>query len=146
MTFIEWLITSSVSAAILGALVVVAGWRRTHNLTSARDKKNREDAIVIAYLTEAFEALAHAGNREPTAETDRLLETSLAKIQLLGDAADIGLAHKALDEWAQRHPDGRPRMSLDPLLISLRNSLRARVSLPPESRPVRWLRVAGGLR
>ncbi len=138
----QWVVTL-LAAAIAGS-IVAGGWFIPNRQTSERDNRNREQALMATYLTEAFEMLANAANRSLTPEHAKLMENAVTKIQLFGSPEEIRAVNLFLDSWEKPQPDGRPRGNLDPLLLSLRNSLRERLSLPRLDGPVRWIRPLGG--
>jgi hypothetical protein len=137
----------TLASAILAAVVVMIGWFITNKFSIERENSNRRAEMRTAYIVDAYERLALAANRpEITPEFSRMLELAVSKIQLLGDNTEISAVNHFLDTWGTPQPDGRPRGELDPLLFSLRASLRSELSLPKVDGPVRWIRPMGGAR
>jgi hypothetical protein len=131
-------------SALMAALVIAAGWFITNRLAQTLATRNRREETRVAYIVDAYEKLANAANRAMTPEHARMIEQAIAKIQLLGTNEEIAAVGHFLDTWDKPQPDGIPRGDLDPLLSSLRNSLREQLSLSKVSGPIRWIRPMGG--
>ncbi len=141
MTEQSWV---TLGTGFVATAALVIGWFLNSRLTSNRDDTNRRHQMVTGYLIEAYDELTMASNRDLTPEFARMMESAVAKIQLFGTPEEIQAVHAFLDEWQRPQPDGRPRGSLDPLLLLLRNSLRQEISLPAVAGQVRWIRPLGG--
>lgn len=127
----------AVLAAFLGALFAIH-----------EDHIKRQDEARVAYLIDAYDNLALAGNRLLDHKNSERLEIAVEKVQLFGTPEEIGLLHAFLDEWHRTELLGQPKASLDPLLKALRNRLRAELSLPPipsELESIGWIRPEGGV-
>jgi hypothetical protein len=66
------------------------------------------------------------------------MESAIADIQLFGTKNDIELVCSFLNEFAEKG-----HASLDPLLLTLRNSLRSELGYEGVSENVRWFRPEG---
>src|SRR4051794_29560955 len=63
-------------------------WRRYESLSTSE--------------CDAYQRLALYANRPPNPEFSRMLETTVANIQIFGTAEEIGHLHAFLDQWAQK--------------------------------------------
>jgi hypothetical protein len=132
-----------------GILVVGLGWFVSSFLQSSRDARNRQAQMVIEYRVRAFQNLASASNRpisddKTNADNAKKFEDAVTDIELFGTSAEIEAVKDFLNEWNKPQPDGRHRASTDPLLLTLRGSLRKDLNLSSVTEPVRWIRPLGG--
>jgi hypothetical protein len=124
--------------AQLLATVVVAGlgWWAVHRLAARRDLANERRRLRVAHLLEAYRKLESASNRD-TLEHISSFESAIADIQLLGSAHQAGLARKFALDMAKYKT-----APLDPLILDLRQSLRAELELDSVSEPIAYLRFS----
>lgn len=122
----------------VAAVVVVA---LTHVFTSARDRENKRREQRIAYLVGVFRALSKANNHPRLHEVAGEVEQAVADIQLFGTPEQIKLAHQfAIDLGTKKSAE------LNPLLLSLRDSLRREIGADRAEGRVVWLRIGRGTR
>jgi hypothetical protein len=87
-------------------------------------------------MVNAFRALARASGHPRLYEVGTELELAIADVQLLGSEEQIKMAHKIVDVLK----DGGTA-DLDPLLASLRDSLRVELGAAKVGGPIMWLKV-----
>jgi hypothetical protein len=129
---------------LIASVIVVIGWPASIYIQN----ENRKNEIINSYLIEAYQDLALSSNRVLTPEYAKMMETAVAKIQLYGNAEDVAAVHEFLKEWHKQYPDGKARGDLNPILFTLRNSLRKNLELPPlqgEDAKIHWFRPLGGV-
>jgi hypothetical protein len=134
----EWVTIGSTTVA---ALVVVIGWGVTSYFASRLARRNTQEAQKLAYLIEAYDALALSSNRDMAPDVGRMLETAVARIQLFGTPEEVQAVHNLVDDLINPKPDGTQSGSTDKLLFLLRNSLRKELHLPTIGSNILWLRV-----
>ena len=114
--------------------VGVVGWNAAHRLAGARDRDAKRRAMITEHLIEAYRRL------EPLSDVlgsnGRDVEGAIADIQLLGSPEQIKLAQDFATAFA-----GEGTAQLDPLLLSLRSSLRSELGLSPAVGGLKYLRV-----
>ncbi len=121
---------------IVAITVAVIGWIIAHYFTSKRDKKNKQNELVIDQLIEAYKVLTNEiNNRELTYERKLKLEEIVANLQLLGSKKQIELVKQMTESIVSND-----EFDLDKLVNSLRSDLRARLDLEPIHGNVKWLR------
>jgi len=115
--------------AILGWIVV--GW-----VNARRDKSNKRRELVVEHLINAYRILAQeVGRRETTLENIKKFENLMTEIQLFGSKEQIELARKISHETAEKGVS-----VIDPLIDSLRKSLRKELLLEEVNDKTIWLR------
>jgi hypothetical protein len=120
------------------ALLVCSGWFVAYWSTVRRDRLSKQRDLRTQYLIEAYRRLESAGNRTTTSpEIVEALESAVADIQLLGSPEEAKLAREFGLNFA-----AQGRASLDPLLESLRASLRSELKLPGHLGPLTYLRIS----
>lgn len=123
-------------AQLLATFAVAGfGWWAVHYLAARRDLANERRKLRVAYLLEAYRRLESASNREDMLANSSSFESAIADIQLLGSAHQVALARKFALDMAKHKT-----APLDPLILDLRQSLRAELELEPVSEPVAYLR------
>ena len=125
---------------IITVLVALTGWFIVHRLTAWRDRVNHRRQLKTKYLISSYRRLANSANRPPAKDSPyfRDMESAIADIQLFGTKNDIELVCSFLNEFAEKG-----HASLDPLLLTLRNSLRSELGYEGVSENVRWFRPEG---
>ena len=92
--------------------------------------------MKVEHLISAYRILTNEiSHRQLTLERELLLENILTDIQLFGSKKQIILAKDLIDEVGLGN-----EFQLDPLINSLRNSLRKELDLSFVDGNVRWLR------
>jgi hypothetical protein len=128
----DWKIALSLTVP---ALVAIAGWLVGHYFNSKRDAANRRKEQVTKFLLDAYRKMEKSASaRKPELTWDDM-ESAIADIQLLGSPEQVNLAVDFARQMAAKnvaHPQ--------PLLKSLRNSLRAELNLPPLESEITHLR------
>jgi hypothetical protein len=115
------------------ALVVVA---LTHFFTSARDRANKRREQRISYLIGVFRALCRANNHPRLYEVADEVEQAVADIQLFGTPEQVRLVQQfATDLGTKQHAE------MNPLLESLRDSLRHEIGAARAKGHIVWLRI-----
>ncbi len=128
----DWKLFAQLLATIA---VATLGWWAVHYLTARRDLANERRKLRVSYLLEAYRRLESASNREDMGPHRSSFETAIADIQLLGSVHQVALARKiGLD--MSNHKTAQ----LDPLILDLRQSLRAELELEPVSEPISYFR------
>jgi hypothetical protein len=129
---------------IFAVVVGVFSWFVSNKLSSKRDFANKQSEIRLNYLIEAYDAIAMSSQRPPAVEYDKMIEAAIAKIQLFGTTDQIALVHQFVDNYGASGVSGnRPQASVDDLLFSLRNQLRAELRLAPVGSHIKWIRIRG---
>lgn len=120
-------------------VLTVIGWIIGHYFTSKRSANNKRRDLSTEFLIEAYRVLTtEIAHREETLERATKIENLVADIQLFGSPEQIDLAKKMADDVASGE-----KFELDPLINSLRKSLRQELSLASIDGNVRWLRFNG---
>lgn len=116
--------------------IAVTGWVVGHIINSMRDVRLKKRETSTKYLIDAYRVLSHEiNNRDLTEERKVQLENLIADIQLFGSIDQINLAKRLAEEIVEN-----TSFSLDPLINSLRDSLRDQLGLGKVTGNVRWLR------
>lgn len=124
---------------IITVALAVIGWLIGHYFTARRDVANKRRELVIAHLIEAYRIITNEVSHRNESEARNIkLENILSDIQLFGSQEQIALAKQLADEVAAGGV-----FELDPLIVSLRNSLREQLNLSAVKGNVRWLRFEG---
>jgi hypothetical protein len=127
--------------AVIGALIVAAGWIVGHYLNISREIAAEKRKTRVAFLLEAYRKLESVGNRniyEGSKHIDNM-ETALADIQLLGTPKQARLAREFSDAFAENGT-----APFDPLLYDLRKTLREELDLEPVEEKLKFLRIIYG--
>ncbi|MEZ4809748.1 MAG: hypothetical protein R2819_05255 [Allomuricauda sp.] len=120
-------------------ILAVLGWLIGHYFTSKRNIVQKRRDISIEYLIMAYRVLTtEISHRKETKERFLKLENILSDIQLFGSEHQILLAQQLADVVASGGT-----FDLDPLINSLRDSLRTELNLSKVKGNVKWLRFNG---
>jgi hypothetical protein len=123
-------------AAVIGAVVIVLGWRVAHRQEMERARANEKRRQRIEYLIQAYRRLEAASNRSDPKNDLSGLESAIADVQLFGSARQVELAQQFATHFA-----GEGAASLDTLLQELRRDLRSELDLEPVPAPLKFLRI-----
>ncbi|MGA2276407.1 MAG: hypothetical protein ABSG00_02295 [Terracidiphilus sp.] len=123
------ILSSSFVAGIAGAYI-------GHLLTTRRERKSRLQQQRIQYLVEAYRAFAKANHHPRLYEVADDLERAIADIQFLGSPELIALAQQFCQEMAAEET-----ASLDDILTTIRQNLRAELGEQLVSGKMMWLRI-----
>lgn len=116
--------------------MTVTGWVVGHHFTSKNAANNKRRDLSTKFLIEAYRTLTtEVAHREQSTERTAKIENLVSDIQLFGSVEQVELAKALADEVAAGSD-----FELDPLINSLRQSLRKELGLKPITRNVRWLR------
>ncbi len=118
------------------ALIAVAGWFLAHWLNARREVNTKRREIRLKGLEAAFIRLAMAGQRDWSDEQKLGFEQFIAEIQLYGTPRQIELTIELVKAFIAKEP----RISFDPLLIDLRDSLRRELRMETVKGSVWWYR------
>lgn len=128
----DWKIALSLT---LPALVAIAGWLVGHHFNSKRDVANRRKEQVTKFLLDAYRKMEKSASaRKPELTWDEM-ESAIADIQLLGSPEQVDLAVAFARQMAAENT-AYPQ----PLLRSLRKSLRSELNLQPLDSEITHLR------
>jgi hypothetical protein len=131
---VNWTLFAQLAVTVVVA--VMAAWI-THRFASERDAKNERRKLRIQYLLEAYRTLERTTSAsQEKGERSAAWEKAASDIQLLGDAEQVRLTQ----EWVTEFSD-RQTALLDPLLASLRQSLRKELGLEKVDDAVKYLRM-----
>jgi hypothetical protein len=125
-----------VLAALIGAAVIVVGWRVEHRRETERDRTAKRHDLRVQFLIDAYRRLEYVSNREPSPECAAEMERAIADIQLFGSPPHVAMAQSFATEFASKRT-----ASLDSLLAQLRQSLRHELRLEPVPDRVLFLRM-----
>ena len=127
---------SAMGTLFVGVVVVAL----THRLTEHRDVSAEQRSQRVGYLVTAFRVLANASHADlPSIRKE--VEQAVSDIQLFGSAQQIELVHAFCDSFAEQAEQPTFAVELDPLLASLRDSLRRELHEEPATGPIYWLRI-----
>jgi hypothetical protein len=114
----------------------VLGLVCSHYFTSKRTTNNKRRDLTTDFLIEAFRILTtKIAHRKETEDRAQEIENLVSDIQLFGSNEQVEMAKKLADEVAQGGA-----FDLDPIINSLRDSLRSELGLKAVNGNVRWLR------
>jgi len=121
---------------IVYVIIAIFGWLIVHFFTNRSNKLQTRRDLKVEHLISAYRILTNEiSHRQLTLERELLLENILTDIQLFGSKKQIILAKDLIDEVGLGN-----EFQLDPLINSLRNSLRKELDLSFVDGNVRWLR------
>lgn len=129
----DWKLFSQLAVTVFVA--VIAAWI-AHRLASERDARNERRKMRIQYLLDAYRLLERSTAQDPGVEQWKAYEKAAVDIQLLGNKEQVHLAQDWVKEFSTKN-----RASLDPLLASLRRSLREELGLELVDDGVQYLRI-----
>jgi hypothetical protein len=122
---------------IVTSIIVIIGWIIVHYFTSNRDAKNKKREISLNHLIYSYDILTNEIAQRPVGkERNDKMERLISQIQLFGTVEQVKLAIDLKNEIIAN--DGN--VNLDPLINSLRNSLRKELKLDQISKNVEWIR------
>ena len=112
---------------LITTCVAIFGWVVGHTLNASRDFQNKKREIQLKYLIESYRHLEAGASRGNIfgIKYGEDFESAIADIQLLGSHEQTKMAKKLIEQIASRDSQA----STGPLLISLRNTLRAQLKL-----------------
>lgn len=125
------------AAALIGAAVIVFGWKVAHRQELERDITAKRRELRIQYLIEAYRRLEYVSNRPLRPETAPDFERAIADIQLFGSSEQVTLAQRFARDFAKAGS-----APLDPLLSELRQSLRLEIQLEAVAPELVYLRMS----
>jgi len=121
---------------IISSLIIIIGWRVNNHMSAKRAISDDKRKIITSHLIDAYRVLVNdVSHRAETKERNLKLESVIGAIQLFGNKKQILLTKQLADEVA-----AGDAFQLDPLINSLRDSLRESLDLEPVQGNVRWLR------
>jgi len=134
----DLLVNSAVglTAALIGAAVIVLGWKVAHRQELERDIVAKRRELHIQYLIEAYRRLEYVSNRPIAPQLAPDFERAIADIQLFGSSKQVCLVQEFARGFAE---DGTA--SLDLLLRELRQSLRREIQLDTVTPELVYLRI-----
>ena len=122
---------------VVTSIIVIIGWITVHYFTSKRDAKNKKREISLNHLISSYDVLTNEiSQRLPSKERNDKMERLISQIQLFGTVEQVKLALSLKNEIIVTNGNG----DLDPLIKSLRNSLRKELKLDQISENVEWIR------
>ena len=121
---------------LIGAVVVVFGWHKSHQLTAERDQRNKRRDLRLSMMLDAYRALADSAHRPFVGDAALGVEKALESIQLLGTPKQIDMAQRLVRDFAQHQG-----IDWQPLLLELRTSLREDLALEPVTGSLLHLRA-----
>src|ERR1700730_8658935 len=128
---------SSSVPLIVTAAVAIFGWFAVHQLTTSRDRRNKRREMRLSMMLDAYRVLAGSAHRPFIGQAALDVERALESIQLLGTSRQIELAQRLIKEFADHQG-----VAWHPLLVDLRDSLRAELELEPVAKRLLHLRAA----
>ncbi len=121
---------------IVTIVLTIFGWIAVGWINAKRDKSNKRRELVVEHLINAYRILAQEiAHRELTPENRKKFENLMAEIQLFGSKEQIELAKKISLEIEEKGVS-----EIDPLVDSLRSSLRKELLLEEVNDKIIWLR------
>jgi len=121
---------------LITVVIAVLGWILAHYFTSRRDIANKRRELRTKYLMNAYEVFAsEISNRPPSEDRARLIENTVAKVQLVGIEHHIQLVKKLCEDICNNN-----EFKLDPIINALRKDLRQNLGLPDIKENVKWIR------
>jgi hypothetical protein len=134
----KWFI-EKVLPMLISVIIAIAGWIFGNYLSSQRDQTNKRRELCVQYLHEAYQNLMDAACYSPIEEqenTFRLITKASANIQLFGNEEQIQMDK----EFNKDYPTDKT-VSLDKLIISLRDDLRKELGLSQTEKKLHWFKV-----
>jgi hypothetical protein len=129
---------ASILPAAIAALVAVTGWYIAHYFTLRREIAAEKRKTQLTFLLEAYRRLEDSGHRSLHKGSEHIakIESALADIQLLGTADQVKLAQDFMVEFSNSRTG-----TFDPLLRSLRQTLRYELHLEQVDEKLKFLRI-----
>lgn len=124
-------------AALIGAAVVVTGWKVAHRQEMDRDRATKRRELKVQYLINAYRRLEYVSNRPITADTAPDFERAIADIQLFGSRRQVDLAQAFAAGLVEKGTH-----ELDSLISDLRQSLRNELDLEAVPPGIKYLRFS----
>lgn len=125
------------AAALIGAIVIIVGWKVAHKQQLERDIEAKRLEMRIQYLIEAYRRLEFSSNRPLTPQLVPDFERAIADIQLFGSVEQVVMVQKIAKDFADK---GTADLNL--LLRDLRDSLRQEIDLGEVSPNLVHLRIS----
>ena len=121
---------------IVTIVLAVIGWIIAHRFTNLREIGQKRRELTTKVLIDSYNVLTNdIAQRELTDERTSKLEFTLSQIQLFGTEEQVDLVWEFIQNRVNRN-----EASLDPLIKSLRNSLREDLNLSRIDNNVSWIR------
>lgn len=121
---------------IVTIVLAVIGWIIAHRFTNFREIAQKRRELTTKVLIDSYYVLTNdIAQRELTDERTSKLEFTLSQIQLFGTEEQVDLVWEFIQNRVNRN-----EASLDPLIKSLRNSLREDLNLSRIDSNVSWIR------
>lgn len=122
----------------IAALVAVLGWYTVHYFNLRREIAAEKRKLRVGFLLEAYRRLEDSGHRSLHKGSEHIgkIESALADIQLLGTSEQVALAQAFMEEFSDTRMG-----TFDPLLRSLRQTLRQELGLEAVDEKLRFLRI-----
>ena len=134
----DWSLVIPTATALVLAGV---GWYVVHHQNMRREITAEKRRLRVSYLLEVYRKLEGAGNRLNSTTKQHMhgIESAIADIQLLDTPTHVRLAVEFATTFGQSKS-----ASLDPLLLDLRDSLRAELELEKIPGNLKFLRYNSG--
>lgn len=128
---------AGVAAAMIGSVVVAAGWVVAHRQQAERDRVLKQRDLRLQYLIDAYRALEGVANWPDVGpHLAPTFERAIADIQLFGTAEQIHNAQRIARDFAENR-----QCSYDDLLRLLRRDLRRELGAEEVSDQLQFLRM-----
>ena len=122
---------------VFGAIILIVGWFVGNYFTAKNAVINKRRDLSTKFLIDAYRTLTiKLSNRKSSTYFNIELESLIADIQLFGSVEQVKLAKKLANTVATGSD-----AELNPLINSLRKSLRKELSLEPVAGNVQSLRI-----
>ena len=131
--WIDWKLVATVG---LQAVLVIAGWFLVHLLTARRDLVQRRREARQKSLETAYLRLANSAQRSLTDEMMDEIELFVSELQLYGTPQQVEMMGRVVE--GLKMPNNP--VDFTPLLIDLRDTIRAQLKLEPLGANVWWFR------
>ena len=117
-------------------IILIVGWFVGNYFSTKRAEVNKRRDLSTKFLIDAYRTLTiKISGRKPSTERNSEFENLIADIQLFGSEEQVNLVKELVNTVATGSD-----ADLDPLINSLRKSLRKELSLDPVVGNVEWLR------
>jgi hypothetical protein len=125
--------------ATIAALVAILGWYIAHYFSLRREIAAEKRKTRVVFLLEAYRRLEDSGHRSLRKGSEHIakIESALADIQLLGTPEQVRLAQDFMMEFSETSTG-----TFDPLLRSLRQTLRHELDLEAVDENLKFLRIS----
>ena len=130
---VDWKLVLTIG---IPATLAVAGWFLVHRLNSRRDLAQRRREARLKSLETAYLRVANSAQRPWTDEMMNEIELFVSELQLYGTPRQIELMGQIVE--GLKVPNSSVNYS--PLLIDLRDTIRAELELEPLGKSLWWFR------